>query len=510
MTASRPLPRARALLDSGDVYEAGPILLDLLETTPTLGAEKLLLRAIARVDPVSLGRDWLQRAETAGLRPAAAALAHYRLAQRADDTAAIVATGEAWLAQDREANRPRDLVPLMRALLDSGRPARVIALADDLLAQHPESRATIECRTLALMEAHDTDALIEALRDWLRSDAARPAWVVALKQVFRRAPTTMEAASALFAELCARWPDAPEVAHAAKGMVFARDPDGTWVSQRQRVARVAGISSDAAYLDAAFDAELPSMDESKAQAVRDQLAAALAATPLQRPLLRSDPYAAIQASPDSGSGDVVLAFAGLRGDNAGATLDAFFAMQGIDAVYLRDLSGRMFLHGLPGLRGGFAGMVDALRDTLAAHAPLSRLTVWGTSGSGVAALRAACALGADRFVGFGATTDVTLDFQQRYRDVRAPHLIAQLNRDLPAEDLQARVWMERDGFRMPTELHFGSFPPHAAHARLLDGLPNVTLHELPGLTHENPMNEAIRRGCLPDIIAGRFTHYPRA
>jgi tetratricopeptide (TPR) repeat protein len=285
----------------------------------------------------------------------------------------------------------------------------------------------------------------------------------------------------------ARWPDDPSVAEVAPRYraVDTSDltshsggtPDEvrTWIMSRKWRA------NDGEAVLSAFDRDLANRPPRRSLAV---------ATPdqevIQSPVMEGAPTA--------------IVFPGF-GDMQGGTLmhfDAYLAMAGYNAIYLRDQSRRLGGCGIASLGGDVQSTAKTLLEMLRRR---TATLVIGNSAGGLAALNYAPLLGAARVLAFSPPTNITPEFLEAIGDRRIRSIHDRLFRDLSADYRRAIPFIEATDPRPKADIYFDlASHEDAAHAQALAGHPFVQLRPVPAGGKHGIWTHMIIHGTFFDAI----------
>ena len=178
---------------------------------------------------------------------------------------------------------------------------------------------------------------------------------------------------------------------------------------------------------------------------------------------------------------VVVVFSGL--DHGWALnfseLSALLAPMDVGLMFLQDFQRDFYLCGIASLAPDYAGTVEALRRLL--PRPGLRLFCLGVSGGGFAALHYGAALGAERSLLFAAQTNGAPGAMQL--DARAKIAYRRILQKAPERVVDTRPLLEANPAGPRIDLWYGEqMPRDRQHALHLQGVPNVHLHPIDGLS----------------------------
>ena len=362
---------------------------------------------------------------------------------------------------------------------------RELAFLEQVLAQNPAAQRTVKYLYQTLFMLTPKNGLAEAIEARLfgpGGGAAHCAAFQAYSAAFGQLPPDIRA---LAERAAARWPDSAEVkmlqAQLQPAAAAAASP-GAAPETQLRGALDRYISTPSKY------------PEELRKSVAQVIARDLEEKPFGRALLL-DNGEAVQVSPPGSTGTSVLVFSGL-GDHAFlpfGLLDAYFAALDVTAIYLRDASRNMFVHGIPGFAGNRRKTLDGLRKLLPGQ---QRLLALSASAGGLGAAYYGTALGAEKILMFAPVTNVTPQFMQSIGDTRGQIIQRRLARVRPLSLLDARAGLAPSAGETPVAIHFASGNAvDRHHAEYLASLPQVSLHPSEG-----------NRRALPHelLLAGRF------
>ena len=226
-----------------------------------------------------------------------------------------------------------------------------------------------------------------------------------------------------------------------------------------------------------------------------------------RELLRDDRRAEVQVAAGEPGAPAVIVFTGMA-DRVSVpleTIDRMFAARGLSAIYCRDFSRRMYVHGIPSLAPDAAGTAVALRsllDTLGA----TKVITLGNSTGGHGAIHYGLRLQADAVLSYAGPTNATAGFLAPF-DERSGILARRLNRDPVAGELDLRPMVDRAEARVQVHLiHGAGMHEDRIHAEYLAGLPGVHLHGDPKCADHGVLSHHMADGqfvaLLERVVAG--------
>lgn len=198
---------------------------------------------------------------------------------------------------------------------------------------------------------------------------------------------------------------------------------------------------------------------------------------------------------------VVIVFTGLA-DRASVPLEALdrmFAAHGLSAIYCRDFSRRMYIHGIGSLADDAAGTAAALRsmvDTLGA----TRVFTLGNSVGGHGAIHYALRLQARAALSYGGPTNAKADFLSSF-DSRAGIVARRLNCDPVADELDLRPLILRSDGLVDLHLFYGAgMSEDRVHAEHVAGAPGVQLHADPECADHGVLSRHIADGKFAKLL----------
>jgi hypothetical protein len=176
----------------------------------------------------------------------------------------------------------------------------------------------------------------------------------------------------------------------------------------------------------------------------------------------------------------------------------------VGKVFVRDLDQIFYQKGVRGLGRTVGEVCDGLRNLLSGA---ERVVFVGQSSGGYAAILYGCLMGVDEVLAFSPQTFLTRTQRRLHHDNRWPDLIAQINRLHPVRrhHLDLRKVLRRHASPTRVSIYFGAKNgDDRAHARRLEGLPNVTLH--PWATASHAVARRMREeGVLRPVLLEALT-----
>jgi tetratricopeptide (TPR) repeat protein len=203
-----------------------------------------------------------------------------------------------------------------------------------------------------------------------------------------------------------------------------------------------------------------------------------------RPLLVADPEREVQLAEVTGAQTAVLVFSGSADEVSIplALFDRYLATLNVTAIYLKDFSRLRYLLGIQSLGQDYPGTLAALGDMLS-RLGVKRWCMLGNCVGGFAAIRYGVELGADRILAFGAPTYNARDSFAKVEESRR-FMRTRLEENVPREMTDLKPFLEARRHGAQIELFYEEEDTDdRMHALRLSGLPGITLHPQPGLSH---------------------------
>lgn len=220
-----------------------------------------------------------------------------------------------------------------------------------------------------------------------------------------------------------------------------------------------------------------------------------------REVLRDDRRAEIQLAAGDPGAPVVIVFTGLA-DKVSVplnTMDRLLAARGLNAIYCRDFSRRMYVHGIESLGPDAAGTADALRSLLE-KLDATRVFTLGNSVGGHGAIHYGLRLKADAVLSYAGPTNATSGFLSTF-DERAAVVARKLNRHPIADELDLKPLAAGCDGRVQIHLIYGAgMPQDRVHAKHLAGVPGVHLHGDPECADHDVLSHHIANGKFVTLL----------
>lgn len=200
-----------------------------------------------------------------------------------------------------------------------------------------------------------------------------------------------------------------------------------------------------------------------------------------------------------GARGTLLMFGGLLGGLSHLNdrhLDTLLATLPLHVIYLRDPHGRAFLKGVPELGEDEAAMHAALSRLVAELGSKAVITMGG-SAAGYSALRAGLAIGAGSVISLAGF--VTPGAAKAGETVQNRQALEELfGGEGESFDLRSAL-RSRPDVRL-THVAGSDYAPDLARAQALDGIPNASVHIMPGVDTHHVALPAITNGLLKRLL----------
>lgn len=209
------------------------------------------------------------------------------------------------------------------------------------------------------------------------------------------------------------------------------------------------------------------------------------------------PYEAMLARHPGGSHRTIIVFTGAarRFWMSINVLHHFLKRYGANILYLSDHRGQMYLTGLTGLDGGYAGMVQMLSTQLS-ELGATDVYVMASSAGGFVGLMAASDLKAEAYLGLSIRTDLTgrlprgAYIDRAIEKARAPQMVTNLRPFIEARSTPRRIYL------CCGDAHEVDYQ----HVANLTGLPNVHLRLLPGTSIHDVTPVLLSSGLFEKLL----------
>jgi hypothetical protein len=303
-----------------------------------------------------------------------------------------------------------------------------------------------------------------------------------LPQVLNSLPKAR--AATIAQRLTERWGKLPELRAASSstwGPSAGTGPLSPWSPLQALLLKAVTLGHAAAHRELGRRPHLRWHQHASGDAIARMIDAMPKPKSLRRPLIVDDGSEVIQSAP-AGLTVTAVVFTGLA-DRATFDLpvfDSFLAARGVNAVYLRDFSRSLFLHGVDALGPDRDSSCSALKRLIYDFGG-ERLVCIGNSAGGFAAMDWSHELRPDHIIGLSAPTNVSLEFVEAIGERRAAAVARRVAALHSRERLDLRTQLVDADPRTPITLHYGeAMELDRAHALALADLPQVELRPTPG------------------------------
>lgn len=222
--------------------------------------------------------------------------------------------------------------------------------------------------------------------------------------------------------------------------------------------------------------------------------------PPLRPLVDSfDQKLAVAASPKITTECLAIVFTGFNrrlSTLSESLLDRYLAGQGIAMVRLIDFHEHAYLSGISELGASFNATIEAIKR-MAGEYGASRIVTIGNSIGGAGAMYYGATLNASHVLAFSPPTNANIDFLEDNADFRALPAARRFKRLFGSDLLNLRLFIANSPFTGRMDVYAGEKSHNdMSHIKNLEGLNNVHLHAIKGVSKHNCIGPAILDGTL--------------